>query len=158
MSRPELLIQLIDEVQRTKARLGTVAVDFNDPGGPTGLTMTILTAVTRALHPPTVPQIGRSLGYPRQTVQRHADQLVELGLIEAVENPDHKRAPRLMATEAGQALHARANARSLAWARTFTADIDPEKLATTVATLQTIRAKIERQARETPDETTDETR
>jgi DNA-binding MarR family transcriptional regulator len=147
----DLLIQLIDEVQRFRGRLKTAIDRFHDPEGPVGLAMTVLTAVVCAPHPPTVPQIGRSLGYPRQTVQRQADELVERGLIAFVDNPDHKRARRLIATGAGTAAHGRSNARSMVWAAEFTRGIDPERLAAAVATLHMIRTRIEDEARQAPE-------
>ena len=154
---PELLIQLIDEVQRVRGRLRTVTDRFEEPDGPLGLAMTVLTAVVRASHPPTVPQIGRSLGYPRQTVQRQADMLVERGLIALVDNPDHKRARRLVATEAGSATHARSNNRSMEWATGFTRSLDARRLATTVETLRLIRTQIEDETREASGRLNEET-
>ena len=49
--------------------------------------MLVLSAVAGALSPPTVPQIGRSLGHPRQVIQRIADALVARGLIGFEDNP-----------------------------------------------------------------------
>jgi DNA-binding MarR family transcriptional regulator len=146
-SSAELMIQLIDEIHRARGRLNFVGSAFNDPDGPAGFSMTVLTAVVGAVHPPTVPQIGRSLGYPRQTVQRQAEYLVERGLITFIDNPDHKRARRMVATEAGKATHVRANTRSLAWAADFTRDMDPKRLTDAVSTLQMIRTRIESNAR-----------
>jgi DNA-binding MarR family transcriptional regulator len=144
----DLMIQLIDEMQRTRGRLASVTHAFSDPGGPVGLAMTVLTAVVRASHPPTVPQIGRSLGYPRQTVQRQAEDLVERGLIAFIDNPDHKRARRLVATGTGQATQDRASVRSLDWAANITQGLDPNDLAGAVAVLRTIRGRIESELRE----------
>lgn len=49
----------------------------------------------------TVAQVGRMFSFPRQSVQRSANALVEAGLVELVPNPQHKRAPLLRATEEG---------------------------------------------------------
>ena len=142
----DLMIQLIDEVMRGRSRLPG-SETFYDRPELQGLTGTVLTAVVMAAHPPTVPQIGRSLGYPRQTIQRQADTLLSLGLAEFVENPDHKRAHRLVATPAGHALHQAADARSRRWAAQFTAGLSPEKLAITVETLRLVRHRLETEAR-----------
>lgn len=148
-SRPaDLMIQLIDEILRGRSRL-LGSETFYDPPELKGLPGTVLTAVVLAAHPPTVPQIGRSLGYPRQTIQRQADLLVERGLVRFVENPDHKRAHRLVATEAGRALHAAADDRSRRWAARFTRGLSAEKLAITVETLRLIRHRLETEARDT---------
>lgn len=143
-----LLTEYFDEMLRGTPRLSGVSDRFVPEGGPKGLAMTVLTAVVRAERPPTVPQIGRSLGYPRQTIQRHADTLVTDGLIETADNPDHKRARRLLPTQAGRDVYARSHAASLAWAERFTADIGSEELAAALRTMRKIRAKLEAVARE----------
>ncbi len=62
----------------------------------------VLLSVTESERPLTVPQVGRSLGHSRQVVQRAANHLVELGLVEKLPNPDHKTAALLKATERGE--------------------------------------------------------
>lgn len=143
-----LLTEYFDEMLRGKSRLAVVSDLFAPEDGPKGLAMTVLTAVVRAEYPPTVSQIGRSLGYPRQTIQRHADALIGDGLIDAINNPDHKRAKRLEPTEAGREVYASSHEASLAWAREFTADLDADDIRTTLKTMRAIRAKIEAVARE----------
>jgi len=143
----DLFIALIDEIQRMRGRLKTATAAFVDPDGPTGLAGTVLAAVVGAASPPTVPQIGRSLGYPRQTVQRQADELIARGLIVGVDNPDHKRARRLLPTQAGQAQQDRAHAASLVWAAQLMDGIDSAQLSGAVDTLRAIRARIEADAR-----------
>lgn len=103
----------------------------------------VLTAVTGASHPPTVPQIGRSLGHPRQVIQRAADALVVRGLIDWRDNPDHKRARLLTATVEGERLRHLADVAGLERAAQFSCGIDPDLLAATVAGLRTIRESIE---------------
>ncbi|MBV9510989.1 MAG: MarR family transcriptional regulator [Caulobacteraceae bacterium] len=141
----ELLIDLIDEIIRGRTRLPGAAA-FHDRVELQGLAGTVLTAVVLG-EKPTVPQIGRSLGYPRQTIQRQADLLVELGLVEFVENPDHKRARRLVATAEGRAAQHAAGQRSRIWADQFCANISAENLAITVETLRAIRMQLESAAR-----------
>ena len=74
---------------------------FTDSRLSTGLgetEMTVLNAVAEAPSPPTVPQIGRALGHPRQVIQRAANALITAGLIATRDNPDHKRAVLLIPT------------------------------------------------------------
>jgi DNA-binding MarR family transcriptional regulator len=147
LSSAELMIQLIDAVMRARGRLASRSANVEEAGEVEGLSRTVLTAVVMAAHPPTVPQIGRSLGYPRQTIQRLADQLSRRGLIAFIDNPDHKRARRLIATPAGQAWHRAAHQHSLAWAAEFTQGIAPQRLAETVETLRLINERLELEAR-----------
>jgi DNA-binding MarR family transcriptional regulator len=141
----DLMIQLIDEIQRTRGRLASIS--FSDSDGLGGLDMTVLNAVVLAAYPPTVPQIGRSLGYPRQTIQRHAEALVERRLMAFIDNPDHKRALRLVATSDGKAVQGKATAKSLIWAAAITRDLDPRRLADAIGMLKIIRTRIERDLR-----------
>src|SRR5690349_13099555 len=100
----ELMFQLIDEVKRGHGRLMSRWTGPRMPGEPEGVGWLVLTAAVLAVQPPTVPQIGRSLGYPRQTIQRQAELLAARGLLDFVDNPDHKRARRIVATPAGVAM------------------------------------------------------
>lgn len=147
MDANELLIQLIDELARLNGRLTPIKTSFMNDGDPTGLANLVLTAVVRASSPPTVPQIGRSLGLQRQTVQRKADLLAGEGLVDWVANPDHKSSRRLVATSRGRAIYEAASERSLEWAARFVESIDHDRLADTVATLRSIRSRIEFEAR-----------
>src|SRR5882757_5117970 len=52
--------------------------------------------------PMTVAALARSRPVARQWIQRFANQLVTDGLIEFVDNPDHKRAKLIQITPAGQ--------------------------------------------------------
>ncbi len=140
------MIELIDEIIRGRARLPG-GRPFYDKPELHGLAGTVLSAIVRAAHAPTVPQIGRSLGYPRQTIQRQADLLVERGWVRLIENPEHKRARRLIATPEGAELSRQSDLRSHAWAAQFTAGLSPENLAVTVETLRLIRQRLEADAR-----------
>ena len=144
----ELIIQFIDEMTRGRSRLTSVIARVQQEALYKGLAATVLTAVVRAGDPPTVPQIGRSLGMPRQTIQRHVDQLVTDGMVRLVHNPDHKRAMRLEPTDAGRACYARSNDATKLWAAGFVEGMDREALAKTVATMREIRKKLETEARQ----------
>lgn len=109
--------------------------------------MSVLNAVVEADRPPTVPQIGRSFGQPRQLVQRAANSLMDAGLIEAVPNPDHKRAVLLRATERGIALKREIDARADGIAAEIGAGLDVENIRQATAALHTIRKQLEAQLR-----------
>jgi DNA-binding MarR family transcriptional regulator len=141
--RDHPLAVLTDEVLRTHGRLLSATAGFGTADGLTGAQLLVLTTVVRAARPPTVPQIGRSLGHSRQAVQRLADALVERGLIETADNPDHKRARLLMATQEGLAAYERSNRLSRSWAERVTDGMDPGELAAAVDTLRKIRQRLE---------------
>ena len=95
------LTSLVDELARLHGRFKSAFAAARDETGLGSTELLVLNAVVEAERPPTVPQIGRSFGQPRQLVQRAANSLIARGLIEAAPNPDHKRAVLLRATEAG---------------------------------------------------------
>ncbi|GAB2964097.1 MarR family transcriptional regulator [Amycolatopsis acidiphila] len=142
------LPRLVDEVLRTQGRLLAATGDFGAEEGLTGAQLLVLTAVVNAERAPTVPQIGRSLGHTRQSVQRLADALLARGFLAAKDNPDHKRAPLLVPTEAGRAAHRRAHERSRPWAARVSAGIDPAELARAAETLRLLRTRLEADAAE----------
>jgi len=142
------LPHLMDEVLRTHGRLLAATAGFGAEDGLTGAQMLVLTAVVNAQRAPTVPQIGRSLGHTRQSVQRIADALLARGFVATKDNPDHKRAPLLMPTEAGRAAHRRADDRSQSWIARVTEGIDPDELAHAAETLRLLRTRLEADAAE----------
>ena len=139
------LPELADEVLRLSARMQAATALFGDDAGLSGAQLLVLTAVARAKTPPTVPQIARSLGHSRQAIQRQADVLVAAGMVELVDNPDHKRARRLVATDRGANAYGRADEKSRSWEVGVVAGIPPGDLATAVITLRRLRARLEQQ-------------
>jgi DNA-binding MarR family transcriptional regulator len=137
------LVLLIDAVARVHGRLRSAFAAAREGSDLADMEATVLAAVVEAAHPPTVPQIGRSLGHPRQVIQRAANGLVAARLIEAVPNPDHKRAGLLVPTVSGRALQAQANARAEAIAGALASAIDPATVRDATSLLNRIRADLE---------------
>ena len=143
------LVLLIDAASRLRGRLKEA---FAAAGaGLPEMEGTVLSAVAEARRPPTVPQIGRSLGHPRQVIQRAANRLAELGLIAMTDNPDHKRASLLVATAAGRAVKADANARAGAIAADLMRSVDGAAVRQASALLDSIRRQIEAHSRTPPE-------
>jgi len=134
---------LVDEVLRLHGRLVAVNVDHGAAESLTGAEVMVLRAVVNAERSPTVPQIGRSLGHARQSVQRVANALTARGLLALKENPDHKRAPLLIPTEAGRAAHSRVHQHSQAWTRRVTEGIEPGSIGRAAETLRALRVRME---------------
>lgn len=138
-----------DELARSRGRLRELFAERRAQTGLAEMELTVLTAAVNASAPPTVAQIGRSLGHPRQVVQRASNRLAALGLLEFVENPDHKRAALLVATQAGETLKAADNARSQAIRDALVARIGPAAFADAADRLHAIRREIEAFLKET---------
>lgn len=143
------LVGLADELVRINGRLKSLFAEARRGAGLGDSEMSVLNAVVEADRPPTVPQIGRSFGQPRQLVQRAANSLIEAGLIEAVPNPDHKRAVLLNATAKGLALKREIDARADDKAGEVTKGMDAAAIRAAARALGEIRRDLEAQLRKT---------
>jgi DNA-binding MarR family transcriptional regulator len=141
------LVGLSDELIRLNGRMKSMFAGARRPEGLGDSEMTVLNAVVEADRPPTVPQIGRSLGQPRQIVQRAANSLMDAGLIEAAPNPDHKRAVLLRATEQGTRLKREIDARADAIAEAVVGDLDADLVRRATTALRDIRKELEARLR-----------
>ncbi|MBK6799920.1 helix-turn-helix domain-containing protein [Novosphingobium sp.] len=137
-----------DEVARLRGRMRALFAEVRAEAGLAEMELTVLTATVNAAKAPTAAQIGRSLGHPRQVVQRAANRLAELGLVEFADNPDHKRASLIVATNAGRVLKAADHARAQAITADLLARIDARAFAEAADRLGAIRAEIEAYLRE----------
>ena len=145
------LIAVVDEVSRLRGRLRDLFERVEYSSDLTRLQSMVLAAVLEAPVPPTVPQIGRSLGHPRQVVQRAANDLVALGLLEKAPNPDHKRAQLLVATDNARFLKQQSDKVALALADEVMREFGRGKSEKLAATLRAFRTFLE--ARQRDEET-----
>lgn len=108
---------------------------------PAGLTAARWQVLGAVLHEArTVSGVARVMGLTRQSVQRLADVLVEQGLAEYRENPEHKRAKLLAATPAGLDAVRSIHADQAAWANRITAELEADELRRALRTLDRLRS------------------
>jgi DNA-binding MarR family transcriptional regulator len=141
------LVGLADELVRLSGRLKSTFAAARRAVGLGESEMMVLNAVVEAVHPPTVPKIGRSLGQPRQIVQRAANALIDSGLIETAPNPDHKRAVLLRATDKGVATKRTADATADSIAAEIAAGFDLSGVNEVSRGLRAIRKQLETRLR-----------
>ena len=141
------LVGLSDELIRLNGRMKALFAGARRSEGLGDSELSVLNAVVEADRPPTVPQIGRSFGQPRQIVQRAANSLMAAGLIEAVPNPDHKRAVLLRATEQGLAMKRGMDARADEVADSISAELDANAVRAATLALRAVRKQLEAQLR-----------
>ncbi len=98
------LVTILGEATRVAGRCTQMFSRIREDCGLSGIEVLTLIGIAHAPTPPTVPQIGRSLGHPRQVIQRAVRVLEDEGLVQPLPNPGHKRAALLVATEKGRAL------------------------------------------------------
>ena len=103
-ARATQLAVILGEANRIAGRCLLMFSRVREDCGLTGIEVLTLIGIAHAATPPTVPQIGRSLGHPRQVIQRAVRVLEDEGLVQPLPNPGHKRAALLVATERGRAL------------------------------------------------------
>ena len=143
MDAAQALVDLIDEIGRTRGRFRSAFQPVELALGLSEIEMTVLNAVVGARTPPTVPQIGRSLGHARQVIQRAAHTLAERGLVMFIDNPDHKRASLLHPTDQGFALKRHADAQGRQIATALCAGVDERSVREIAEGLHLIRLAIE---------------
>lgn len=142
------LIQLVDEMSRLQGRIKSLFAPVNEASTLKSMEEIVLTAIFESNNPPTVPQIGRSLGHPRQVIQRAVNDLANDGYIKRLPNPDHKRAPLLAMTGKGNKLKHRTDAIALDIAEGFLQqfkDVDFQQLS---VELNKVRKGIETYSRD----------
>lgn len=125
-------------------RLNAVLLESGDgltrPVGLTSSRWQVLGVVDHA--PASVAQVARDIGLTRQGVQRTANLLAEEGLIEYVENPDHRRSKLMKMTDKGREALEYIAKRQAEWANRISEGQSLEDLKVTAETLRSLRAKL----------------
>lgn len=142
------IIGILGEVNRLAARCQMVFGRLRQETGLTGIEVLTLIAVAHADTAPTVPQVGRSLGHPRQVIQRAVRVLEQRGLVSSLPNPGHKRASLLVATEAGRELGRWIDGGADAVATRLGQGLDAGLMADTFRGLLALRARIDAESGE----------
>jgi DNA-binding MarR family transcriptional regulator len=141
------LVGLVDETSRLTGRLKSVFAESRQSVGLNDSEIMVLNAVVEADQPPTVAQIGRSLGHARQLIQRAANSLRDAGLIELADNPDHKRAPLLIPSDDGIALKRETDLRAEEIAEQLMPALDENGVREATVALRALRKQLETRLR-----------
>ena len=94
--------------------------------------------------PKTVAAAARHMGLTRQNVQRIANSLVESGIADYVDNPNHRRAKLVALTKKGMALREQLGRRQAKWANESALPFAEGELAATIEVLQRLRKALEK--------------
>lgn len=146
----QALLALVNEVTLLGGRLRGAFAAVRREAELNESEMMVLNAAVEASRPPTVAQIGRAFGQPRQLVQRAANSLIDAGLLTTAPNPDHKRAVLLRATDSGLARKRAADARAESIAAELALGLDEETARTAAGALRTVRQHLEARLRGEP--------
>lgn len=138
----DLLSRTALGVFRLNGRFLSVAEELADPAGLTAARWQVLGAVLS--EPLPVSGIARAMGITRQSVQRIADLLVDLGLAEYATNPAHRRAKLLRPTAEGRAAVSRISPAHSEFAARLSEELGEEQFARTVEVLERLSTAMER--------------
>lgn len=131
------IYQLVWHTRRLFQRLRTVSEELMESFYINVPQRAVLEFVVRQESLP-VPQIAQHLSVSRQHVQVMVNELQELELVEAVENPGHKRSPLIKATDAGIKLFKTIQTREAASLAKLEGKVSEQDIATTLRTLKTL--------------------
>lgn len=102
----------------------------------------ILGAVVMSPVPLTVPQIGRTMGQSRQAVRRLVDVMTQDGLLQQVDNPNHKRAKYIELTPKAKEIYGHLDEKQIEWADGCASGLTKKELETTLTVLRKISQQI----------------
>jgi DNA-binding MarR family transcriptional regulator len=107
----------------------------------------VLGGLALAERPLTVPQIARRMGLTRQAVQASVNRLLDHGLVETDQNPDHRRSPLIHLTELGKAKYGRLQRRQVSWINQLAAGLKQSELKTAARVLGELSNKLDSSSR-----------
>lgn len=142
------LLGVIDELLRMQGCFESLFSNVPEGASLTTLQKMVLFAVFEAPVPPTVPQIGRELGHPRQVIQRIVNEMVAADILEKHENPHHKRAMLLLPTTRARAMKEQAEARALETADAFLGQFNVARCLSLKGELKGLREALEAYVKE----------
>ena len=143
MTIEAVITDLVLETFRLNGRLLASGDALVADLGLTSARWQVIGAMALSPVPLSVAQIARNMGLTRQAVQRLANEMEADGLMRFAPNPHHQRAKLVLLTAAGKSAFAAAMKRQGAWASDLGAGLDPRKVATAVATLRSVRQRLE---------------
>jgi DNA-binding MarR family transcriptional regulator len=133
--------ELILETFQFNGRLLAAGDRLAKPTGLTSARWQVLGAIEK--QPRTVAQIGRKMGLARQNVQRLADVLEKGGIVEYVDNPDHKRAKLVSLTKRGQGAMRKLSQSQELWANETTSGVSAAEIQGAIAVMKKLRSHLE---------------
>lgn len=139
----EVLTSVILETFRLNGEMLEAGNKLTKPFGLTSARWQVMGAIDLAGQPMTVAQIARRMGLARQGVQRIVNDLVKLGMLCFETNIDHKRAPLISISEAGQKVMVKVSEAQVTWINELSKGFSERRLKQAVKVLGEIRERSE---------------
>lgn len=134
----EIFTRLTLEIFKLSGMLSSEGDQLTKEFGITSSRWKILGALDMSQTPLTVPQIGRTMGQSRQAVQRLVDVMAKDGLVDLVDNPNHKRAKYIAVTPKGNEIREKLYSKWAPLADQYAAAFTADELETTLSVMQRI--------------------
>ncbi|MCB2075938.1 MAG: MarR family transcriptional regulator [Novosphingobium sp.] len=141
--RSNPFLAVIGEILGLQSCFEDLFAELSDATSLSTLQKLVIFAVFDAPAPPTVPQVGRNLGRPRQVIQRVVNELVREGFLAKAPNPHHKRAKLLVPTEQAVELKQRAERRAVEIADAFLGTVSAKRCRSLAEELRALRKAID---------------
>jgi DNA-binding MarR family transcriptional regulator len=136
--------QLVIELFRLNGAMVAVGDDMTRDLGMTAARWQVLGSIGG--EPKTVAAAARQMGLTRQNVQRIADWLVESGIAEFIDNPNHRRAKLVALTKEGAALRQQIGRRQARWANSVGTHFTADELRATADVLKRLKRVLEKRS------------
>ena len=137
------LTQLILEIFQINGELLAAGNKITKPFGLTSARWQIMGAIDLAEQPLTVAQIARRMGLTRQGVQRIVNDLKQLDMVELLDNRDHKRAPLIAITSAGEIVMAKIDQAQINWVNQLSCNLNEQTIHQALNLLEKVRGRLE---------------
>ena len=132
----EAFSELVVRLFRLNGLLAAEGETLARPTGQTTARWQVLAMVEDG--PLTVAQIARTLGLARQSVQRVADALEQVGLVTYEDNPRHRRARLVTLTDEGRVTLSTIQAAQRPWADTLGRSVGERELRKAIIVLDRV--------------------
>ena len=141
-ARPKPIPAIITEIQRLSPLLAEIGAVLHATTGVTSPMRQVLELLVDGV-PATVPVLAKALGVSRQHVQTVVNELVDKGLVNPLDNPEHKRSKLIAATERGEAALKEIRGREAPIGNKLAAELSADDAAIAAAALTKLRERLE---------------
>ena len=140
--RGSVFEHLMQECFKLNRSLIEVTEQLTGDLGVTGTQWGVLGILGQDDAPRTIAEAARRMGLARQSVQRVADTLVDLGLVEYLPNPADRRTKLAEVTSAGRTLLTELDTRQLQWARHAAENLSETNIEEALRFVKRVRERI----------------
>lgn len=132
----EIFTKIVLEIFKVSGLFNTEGDRMSEEFGLSSARWKIMGAIEKSDVRLTVPEIGRAMGQSRQASQRIVDVMAKDGLVDLIDNPNHKRAKHVTLTAEGKRIYDLLYSKQATWSAKVAAELSREELEVTFNTIQ----------------------